>query len=148
LPAASAIVLAPGVVGIVRLHPYEYVYYNELVGGVRGAYGQFELDYWCTSYREAVQAVNRIAPPAAKVAIWGPHSAAEPFLREDLIPTGVPAPAEALPSDGTLALGCSWATTDPSFYPAGEIVWTLERDGAVMAVIKQPAPMAAPTETE
>jgi hypothetical protein len=51
LPAASAIVLAPGVVGIVRLHPYEYVYYNELVGGVRGAYGQFELDYWCTSYR-------------------------------------------------------------------------------------------------
>jgi hypothetical protein len=95
-----------------------------------------------------VQAVNQIAPPAARVAIWGPHSAAEPFLREDLIPTGVPAPAEALPSEGMLALGCSWATTDPSFYPADEIVWTLEREGAVMAVIKQSAPTAAPTESE
>lgn len=32
------------------LHPYEYVYFNELIGYLPGAYGKFETDYWGTSY--------------------------------------------------------------------------------------------------
>jgi hypothetical protein len=39
---------------IVSLHPDEYVYYNRLVGGVKGAENRFELDYWGNSYHEAV----------------------------------------------------------------------------------------------
>lgn len=39
---------------IVDLHPNEYVYYNRLVGGVKGAENRFELDYWGNSYHEAV----------------------------------------------------------------------------------------------
>jgi len=31
---------------LVRLHPYQYVDYNVLTGGVRGAVGRYELDYW------------------------------------------------------------------------------------------------------
>jgi hypothetical protein len=39
-----------------RLHPYEYIYYNLLAGGVRGAYQRgYEMDYWATSYRELVR---------------------------------------------------------------------------------------------
>jgi tetratricopeptide (TPR) repeat protein len=34
-------------------HPYHYVYFNPLAGGVRGAYGQYELDYYFTACREA-----------------------------------------------------------------------------------------------
>lgn len=37
----------------VSLHPYEYLYFNELTGGTRGAYGKFDMDYWGASYREA-----------------------------------------------------------------------------------------------
>jgi hypothetical protein len=39
-----------------RLHPYEYIYYNLLAGGVGGAYQRgYEMDYWATSYRELVR---------------------------------------------------------------------------------------------
>jgi hypothetical protein len=36
------------------LHPYQYIYYNALAGGVEGAAGRFIREYWLTSYREAV----------------------------------------------------------------------------------------------
>jgi hypothetical protein len=39
---------------LVRLHPYEYIYYNALAGGVPGAEGRFNLDYWMTHRREAI----------------------------------------------------------------------------------------------
>ena len=28
------------------LHPYEYMYFSPLIGGVAGANGQYEMDYW------------------------------------------------------------------------------------------------------
>lgn len=47
--------LAPGIVGIVQLHPYEYAYFNSFVGGTGGAFRNYETDYWLTCYRQAVQ---------------------------------------------------------------------------------------------
>jgi hypothetical protein len=38
---------------MIKNHPYEYIYYNELTGGIKGAYGKYELDYYFTSQREA-----------------------------------------------------------------------------------------------
>jgi hypothetical protein len=38
-----------------RLHPDEYVYFNQLVGGLKGADGRYDTDYWGNSYREAVR---------------------------------------------------------------------------------------------
>jgi hypothetical protein len=49
------IVLLPGVIADVRLHPYQYTYYNTLVGGTGGAAGQYETDYWLTCYKDAVK---------------------------------------------------------------------------------------------
>lgn len=40
---------------MIKNHPYQYVYYNELVGGVAGAYGSYETDYWCQSPGEAMK---------------------------------------------------------------------------------------------
>ncbi len=57
------IAMAPGLIGIISLHPYEYIYYNEIVGGVDGAAGHYYADYWCTSFREAMKYVNQVAPP-------------------------------------------------------------------------------------
>ncbi len=50
---------------LVRLHPYEYTYFNVLVGGFRGAYGNYETDYWAASMKEAVQwlKANEIKDP-------------------------------------------------------------------------------------
>ncbi|MEI6275318.1 MAG: tetratricopeptide repeat protein [Prolixibacteraceae bacterium] len=37
---------------MVRNHPYYYLYYNQLVGGLKGAYGHYETDYYYHSIRE------------------------------------------------------------------------------------------------
>ncbi len=39
---------------LIALHPYEYLYYNPLVGGLSGAAGRYEGDYWVTIMPEAV----------------------------------------------------------------------------------------------
>ena len=82
--AAFALVLVPGILGIARLHPYEYIYYNSFVGGVHGAAGRYTLDRLCTSYREAMRYVNKVAIPDAAIAAPGAPLAAEEFAREDL----------------------------------------------------------------
>jgi len=38
---------------MVSNHPYEYLYYNQLVGGTKGAYGEYELDYYYASQTAA-----------------------------------------------------------------------------------------------
>ena len=38
---------------MVRNHPYHYIYYNQLVGGLKGAYGNYETDYYYISQTEA-----------------------------------------------------------------------------------------------
>ena len=40
------------IVFMVRNYPYYYLYYNQLVGGLKGAYGKYETDYYYHSIRE------------------------------------------------------------------------------------------------
>jgi tetratricopeptide (TPR) repeat protein len=40
---------------MVKNHPNEVVYFNELEGGTKGAYGNYELDYYSNSCREAAE---------------------------------------------------------------------------------------------
>lgn len=49
------VLLGNVMINMMRLHPYEYVYFNSLVGGLKGAYGKYETDYWGKSYKEAVE---------------------------------------------------------------------------------------------
>lgn len=46
--------LLPTVITLIQLHPYQYVFYNSLVGGLSGAYKHYETDYWGKSFRESV----------------------------------------------------------------------------------------------
>lgn len=52
-------------------HPYQYVYYNEWVGGLKGAYGNYETDYWCQSPRTAIEWLceNGHLPPGKKTTV-------------------------------------------------------------------------------
>ena len=45
---------------MIRLHPYQYIYYNALVGGVSGAQGRYELDYYCHTYAGAVRRLDAL----------------------------------------------------------------------------------------
>ena len=51
----STLVLGSSALALVRIHPYELSYYNELIGGPRGAWARgFELSYWYDAFNPSV----------------------------------------------------------------------------------------------
>lgn len=75
----------PGVVGAIRMHPYEYVYYNSFAGGVHSASTRFETDYWGLSFKQAMNYINENAPPNARIMVLsGPDETAAFYARPDL----------------------------------------------------------------
>jgi hypothetical protein len=84
--------LAAPVIGMVRLHPYEYTYFNGLAGGVKGARGRYAVDYWGLSLKQASQALlswiaqRRESTPGGRkwrIAVCGPHRSPEVELGPD-----------------------------------------------------------------
>jgi len=76
---ASVVVLVVLLIGpirhIINNHPYEYVYFNELAGGMDKAYGNYEMDYYYHSTREASEWIIANAEPnpdgsKIRVATW------------------------------------------------------------------------------
>ena len=130
------LVVLPGVIGIVRLHPYEYIYYNTFIGGEKGAFRRFELDYWGTSYREAADWLNEVAPPNANVWVEGPAHLLDLYLRDDLNLYSTYEAARADHYDFVVAT--TRYDLDLTSYPAAEVVYRVERDGGLLAVIKKP----------
>ena len=128
--AVVAFALAPGFVQIVRLHPYQYIYYNNLVGGVRGAEGRYELDYWCTAYREAMGYVNQHAISNAIIQAWGPYEAASSFAREDVkvYPLGVGSPQ--------YVLGCDQVVIETDFFNDWVEVYEVGKLGVQLGTVK------------
>jgi|GEM_PF-65710 len=53
--AVVVVLLALPARWMVISHPHQYMYFNELVGGIQGAYGDYETDYWMNSTKEACE---------------------------------------------------------------------------------------------
>jgi hypothetical protein len=53
---------------LVRLHPYEYLYYNQIVGGLDGAARRYEMDYWVNMMPEAVAALENYLGPLSSAS--------------------------------------------------------------------------------
>jgi 4-amino-4-deoxy-L-arabinose transferase-like glycosyltransferase len=88
-----ALLLAPPLLSLIRIHPYQLSYYSELVGGLPGATRLgLETTFWCETYRDALPYLNESAEPDASV--WAENPFVLRFyqqhgmLREDLVMTG------------------------------------------------------------
>ncbi|MGL4908138.1 MAG: CDC27 family protein [Bacteroidales bacterium] len=75
---------------IVKSHPYEYIYFNEFAGGIKKAYGNYEMDYYYHSTREAAEWVradiqqNGAPDSTRKTRVVSFHlSSVAYFLRKD-----------------------------------------------------------------
>lgn len=85
--AAVLVLLAGPIRHIMVNHPYEYVYFNELAGGTKSALGNYEMDYYYHSTREASEWIIANAEKKAdgskvKVGTW--HIASvNYFFRKD-----------------------------------------------------------------
>jgi 4-amino-4-deoxy-L-arabinose transferase-like glycosyltransferase len=68
--ALGALLLYPGANAVIRTHPYQLAYYNELVGGTAGATRRgFETIYWGQVFKEAPPFLNRITTVSPRVLV-------------------------------------------------------------------------------
>lgn len=136
--AVCAVCLVPGVWGMISLHPYEYIYYNALVGGVAGAYRNYELDYWCLSARQAILLLNDIAAPGARLAVNKDSDQLIPYAREDLVILPDRDSTElAKAADPDYMMVCSRANSDLMILPGRDIAVEVTAGGVPILIIKQ-----------
>jgi hypothetical protein len=135
-----------------RLHPYEYIGYNSLVGGLEGASRRYDLDYWFNSMPEAIGELEtylrRTEPvdtgkplPVYSVAVCGERLAFEksrtlPQLQWDFKQEWNQSEFFIAPTH----LNCD-ADLD------GKVVGTVERLGIIIAYVKDRRALIVPVTT-
>jgi len=81
-----ALVLAvqgQAVATMVAIHPYEYSYFSPVVGGLPGAVGRYELDYWGTCNKAAAEWLAKNHTGRAPVTV---EVSAPAFLTTNYLP--------------------------------------------------------------
>ena len=132
-----ALAIFPGVYGMITLHPYQYVYYNRLAGGLQGAFRRYEMDYWATSYREAIEFLNNTAPKRSKVIVWGPDQAVRKFARRGLVIREYHPEESSEIENADYAIISTRYNKDLYLFPEGKTILEIGRGGAVLTVVKQ-----------
>lgn len=139
-------------VTLVRLHPYEYLFYNPVVGGLEGASRRYDLDYWFSSMPEALnllEAYLRRTEPADasrpaqiySVAVCGERLSFEktvtlPQLRWDFRPQWNQSEFFIAPTQ----MNCDGDLD-------GKVIGTVERLGVTIAYVKDRRPLTRPLAT-
>jgi len=146
---AAALALASALPALVRLHPYQYAYFNAVVGGLSGAEGRYETEYWATSYREAMAWIEERARERGEVGplkVWVAANAwslscAQAFASERvaLEPLWRPGVPGRVPADVDYYLSTTRFGLHRNF-PRSPVVHEVGRDGAIFAVVKQGGP--------
>jgi hypothetical protein len=136
--ALIGLLILPAMRADIQLHPYQYTYYNQFVGGTGKASLSYETDYWSTCYKDAVQefASEVIGPPTLYVGGKGidnvRYYANQNFIVEDY-------QSRHDNYKGKYLLSSSRANNRLPFfdglYDPGTI--RVERDGAIFCVIRK-----------
>ncbi|HSF82823.1 MAG TPA: hypothetical protein VLA49_16430 [Anaerolineales bacterium] len=132
-----SVIVAPNLYWLVTLHPYQYVYYNSLTGGVAGAFRKYEMDYWATSYREAIEYVNEVAPNGSEVMVWGPDHIVSNYARQDLFIKEYSRGNLQDARTASYAIISTRHNKDQSLFPESESLFWVGRGGGFFAVVKQ-----------
>ncbi len=89
LAAPLGVLLLMPLQWMIRNHPHQYIYFNESTGGLRGALGNYETDYWGNSLRGCAEWLGRhqsAKSPLQKTVVRadGNIMSTYPFLRKAL----------------------------------------------------------------
>ena len=126
--------LLPGILGIFRLHPYEYTYYNSFIGGTRGAFRNYETDFWLTCYKEAVQDLNSsVSEPVNLYVHREPYIAA--YYASDHINILDPRDAAGQVQSGDYLLVNTRTNEDRRLMKGIPSVIQIKRDGSIFCSI-------------
>lgn len=125
----------PGVYSTAKLYPYEYVYYNSLVGGSAGATYRYELDYWRISLRQMALELNKVAAPESLIVVTRSAGLLARYTRPDLV---IDKPINSILD---LDHGYDYIVhvtrgQRGDLYPEVESLIAIERDGVVLVTAK------------
>lgn len=115
----------------IKIHPYQLYYFNELSGGMGGAYPYYEVGYWGIEMKEGSEWLNANAPTGARVAVLPTNKMALPYLRPDLMPVKET-------EDPDYCLYVTKAGYEP--FKSQDPIYVLQVDGAPLLGIKQIKP--------
>jgi hypothetical protein len=127
------LLLLPGLVGIIRLHPYQYTYYNLLAGPT---YRVYENDYWLTCYKEAVEWAREHEPTRPLYIQREPEIAAYYAGDLDLRDLRYETP-ESLPGEALMLFSTRANLDQRSEFRRMTVVHTVQRDGVAFCLLKQ-----------
>jgi hypothetical protein len=133
---ALAIVLLPGIIALLSLHPYQYTYYNALAGGTGGAFRRYETDYWLTCYRELMNELNGSAPAGSTLFVHRQPSIAETYAAPGIEVERYD-PDDDQTFSGSLLLLTTRANVDLDNYPDAPELLSVGRDGAVFCLVRE-----------
>jgi hypothetical protein len=133
----AVLLIIPGICSIIFLHPYEYIYYNSYVGGVNGAFRQYENDYMITSFYEAAEYINSHAEKNARVLVWGNSLIVSRIARDDLIIESDHGGTYDLETGYDYVILSTRWNFDLRKYPEAPIIFCVERGRSVLVVVKQ-----------
>jgi len=129
-------VVTPGIFSSVKLHPYQYIYFNSFVGGVDGAFRRYELDYWDTSFQETFEYINNAAEHDAEIIIWGSVRIAKYYAREDLVIVDQNKATKSI-KEYDYAILHTRSNTDQKNATSAPIVFQVVRDNAVLVIVQK-----------
>jgi hypothetical protein len=124
---------------LVRLHPYEYVFYNAFVGGLPGAARHYVMDYWVNIMPEAVRALQTYLDQEGQSHSARPYTVGvcgERFSFEDYADRRLQWTGGWREADFFIApthMNCDRATD-------GRVVVSIERLGVPIGVVKDRRP--------
>ena len=135
--ALVILILIPGIMPITKLHPYQYIYYNQFVGGVEGAFRRFDLDYFGISYKEAMDFLETVADEDDHVGgqtiilFYRPGSRPYQVIPEYEIEEG-----RRQYSELDFAIVSTRSNQDLQKYSEGETIFQVVRDNAVLLEVR------------
>ncbi len=130
-----SVLIIPGVIGLIRLHPYEYTYYNLLVGGTGGAFRSYETDFWLTCYKELMAQVDAQVIPGSTLFVHRQPSIAQYYASPGLLIERFD-PEDDRTFQGSLLLLTTRANVDLILHTNAPELLSVGREGAVFCLVK------------
>jgi hypothetical protein len=130
------ILISPGVINIIQLHPYEYTYYNSFVGGTSGAFRHYETDYWLTCYKEAVEILNQATDHPATLYVHREPYIAAYYAGNNVRVQDLRGALSSVKS-GDIALVNTRTNEDHKVFKDAPILLKVSRGDAIFCMMKQ-----------
>jgi len=130
------ILIAPGIIGIFQLHPYEYTYYNSFVGGTSGVFRNYETDYWLTCYKEAVEQIDQKASTPINLFIKREGYIAAPYASKNVHIFDLRDTPDQIKS-GDFVLISTRTNEDISIFKHTNTVLEIKRGNATFCTVRQ-----------